>query len=204
MDFSEAERVGFGLAFVQFWQLRPEDTRSNKELQEAAEKLLKGCAQHFRSGVTRIKKISSVILPGSADAFENRINALLEATDLTTFRSRAEVVVRDFPKTESWLRWWMRDSHAPMLFTSHRKMEAHVWDRMPETTNAEEAMNAKVYAAIGRDHNLMGGLHGLLALSDYYYRLYMGTLSMWSEYHCQSTTHLLPVFRRGPNQVWTT
>jgi hypothetical protein len=180
VDFSEAERVGHGLAFVEFWQLRPEDTRSVDELKVASEKLLKGCNQHFRAGVTRIKKISGVVPPGSGEAFENRVKALLDATDLASFLSRAEVVIRDFPKTESWLRWWMRESHASMLFVSHRKMEAYVWDRMPDTTNAEEAMHWKLYAAVGRNQSLLDGLYGLYAVAEYYHRLYMGTLSMCS------------------------
>lgn len=177
MDFSEAERVGFKLAFVEFWQLRVDDQRSEAELQDASEKLLKGCVQHFRSGITRIKKINGVVPPGSADAFESRVIALLDAKDLVSFQSRAETVIRDFPKTESWLRWWMRDSHAPMLFTSHRKMEPHIWERMPDSTNAEEAMNFKIYSAVGRNHALMDGLYGLLGVAEYYHRLYTGTLS---------------------------
>jgi hypothetical protein len=72
----------------------------------------------------------------------------------------------------------MRDSHASMLFTTHRKMEAHVWDRMPETNNAEEAMNFKIYAGVGRNHSLLHGLNSLIKVADYYYRLYLGTLSM--------------------------
>jgi hypothetical protein len=54
---------------------------------------------------------------------------------------------------------------------------------MPETTNAEEAMNFKIYAAVGQDHNLMDGLYSLLAVAEYYYLLYLGTLSMWSLVH---------------------
>jgi hypothetical protein len=146
------------------------------ELEEASEKLLKGCGQHFQAGVTRISKIGGVVPHGSTDAFKNRVKALLDASDVATFMSCAEVVIRDFPKTETWLRWWMRDAHAPMLFTSHRKMDPHIWDRMPETTNAEEAMHWKLYSAVGRDLSLMDGLHGLSAVVEYYHRIYTASL----------------------------
>src|SRR5882762_1587337 len=154
VDFSEAERLGFKLAFVDFWQLRLENRRSIVELDSAAEKLLKGCRQHFRSGVTRISKINGVVPANSTEAFKSRVEALLEANDVETFLSRAEVIIREYPRTETWLRWWMRDVHASMLFTAQRKMEPHIWEQMPDTTNAGEAMHWKLYSAVGRDLSL--------------------------------------------------
>jgi hypothetical protein len=91
--------------------------------------------------------------------------------------SCAEVVIREFPKTETWLRWWMRDAHSSMLFTAQRRMEPYIWDRMPDTTNPEEAMHWKLYAAIGRNLNLMDGLHGLHAVAEYYLHIYTASLS---------------------------
>jgi hypothetical protein len=179
VDFSEAERVGFKLAFVEFWQLRPNDSRSVDELNSASQKLLKGCGQHFRAGVTRISKISGVIPQGSAESFKSRVAALLEAPDIETFLSCAEVVIRAFPKTETWLQWWMRDAHASMLFASQRKMDPHIWDRMPDTTNAEEAMHWKLYSAVGRNLSLMEGLRGLHAVAEYYLRIYTASLSVY-------------------------
>ena len=61
VDFSEAERVGFILAFVEFWSLRPGNEHTTEQLNEAATSLLKGCLQHFRSGIARVKRISGVI-----------------------------------------------------------------------------------------------------------------------------------------------
>jgi hypothetical protein len=69
MDFSEAEAAGFVLAFTDFWLVR-NDTRSAEELEQVALSLLKVCEQHFRTGVTQLKKISGVVKPSLADAFE--------------------------------------------------------------------------------------------------------------------------------------
>ncbi|KAJ7719645.1 hypothetical protein B0H16DRAFT_1278560, partial [Mycena metata] len=107
----------------------------------------RGCTQHFRAGVTRVKKISAVIPPGQADAFEFRVLALLTAADSEEFQARADAVIRDFPKTESWLGWWMRKSHAMMLFASERRMDPEIWDSIPDSTNAEEALHWKLYCA---------------------------------------------------------
>ena len=46
MDFSEAEQLGFILAFVEFWNLRA-DSRTDEELSATAGHLLRGCEEHF-------------------------------------------------------------------------------------------------------------------------------------------------------------
>ncbi|TFK79454.1 hypothetical protein K466DRAFT_460510, partial [Polyporus arcularius HHB13444] len=60
VDFSEAERNGFIAAFIQFRQSEG-STRTADDLKAAAEGLLKGCKQHFRSGITRLTWIGGVI-----------------------------------------------------------------------------------------------------------------------------------------------
>ncbi|KAF8066481.1 hypothetical protein FPV67DRAFT_1417206 [Lyophyllum atratum] len=72
MDFSEAERKGFTLAFIAFWIARPEDSRSHGELEEAAGRLLRGCREHFRAGVTRVSRISGAVPPQMVDVFVSR------------------------------------------------------------------------------------------------------------------------------------
>lgn len=111
-----------------------------------------------------------------ADAFEARALALLTASDVPTFQSRGAALLRDFPKTEAWFFWWMRDVHASRLFVSQRKMDPDIWESIPDSTNAEEAMHWKLYCAAGRNHALMEGLHALYAVAHHYQRLYTATL----------------------------
>lgn len=193
VDFSEAERTGFIMAYIEFWLLRTENNRSEGELRTAAEKLLKGCLQHFRAGVTRIKRISGVIPPASTEAFESRAMALLDASDSKDFHARAVALVRDFPKVDSWLAWWMRESHATMLFTSERRMDSDIWDSIPATTNAEEAMHWKLYCAAGRKHPMMEGMEALYKVAEYYQRLFTGTLSKFILYPSDSSRSI-PLF----------
>ncbi len=47
-------------------------------------------------------------------------------------------------------------------------MEVALWDSMPETTNAEEAMHWKIYKAVGQDHLFMEGMRALLAFLRHY------------------------------------
>ena len=46
MDFSEAERLGFTVAFIEFWTLQG-DHWHHEELSVAGESLLQGCEEHF-------------------------------------------------------------------------------------------------------------------------------------------------------------
>jgi len=43
------------------------------------------------------------------------------------------------------MEWWMRPAHASMLFHSDKKMDIEIWDSIPKTTNAQEAMHWKIY-----------------------------------------------------------
>ncbi|KAJ7671085.1 hypothetical protein B0H17DRAFT_1209140 [Mycena rosella] len=125
LDFSTAERNGFILAFVDFWTLRAPTQRDVQELLETAPKLLKGCAQHFRNQITRVKKIRGVVDPSQRDVFHMPTNLSKPFRKL-----KPGFVGGCFPLTPS----------------------------IPDTTNAEEAMHWKLYAALGKLLALLEGL----------------------------------------------
>lgn len=177
MDFSEAQQVGFISAFEEFWSRRPGDGRTKDELCTAAKLLLKGCKQHYQSGVTRVKKIGAVV-QGRPDLFASLANELLsEGIDLKAFNKLTDNIFKEFPAANDWLEWWLRDSHAPAIFPARRIMGKSVWDSIPATTNAEEAMHNKIYHGVGQKHTLMDGLRALVKFCDHYKRLYEGAES---------------------------
>ncbi|OBZ74708.1 hypothetical protein A0H81_05700 [Grifola frondosa] len=171
IDFSEAEHGGFIAAFVQFWNRKDEDTRTAAELRDTAATLLRGCRQHFRAGITRVKAISGVIPPGAAHDFQSRAEALLHVHDVPTFLTDARLLVDDYPAIRQWLSWWLCEEHAMMLFDAHRCMEPAIWDSsIPDTTNAEEAMHWKLYTALGQGHTVMSGIHSLYSFANLFGR----------------------------------
>ncbi|KAJ7898235.1 hypothetical protein B0H14DRAFT_2332254 [Mycena olivaceomarginata] len=87
MDFSAAQRAGFILAYIDFWRYR--DLSGRGIAGSWSEELLKGCAQHFRSQVTRVKKISGVVHPSQIDVFENYAKQLLNCNTVEEFNSCA-------------------------------------------------------------------------------------------------------------------
>lgn len=177
MDFSEAERLGFINAFIEFWSLTRGNQRTEDELRVVGQSLLKGCREHFRAGITRVSRISAAVSPEMAPSFVARARALLNAPNSEEFASRAALVVSEYPKLKAWMDWWTRPEHAAMLFDSERTMDTKLWESMPDTNNAEEAMHWKLYSACGRDHDLLEGLMGLYAVSEYYERMFTATQS---------------------------
>ncbi|KAJ7474341.1 hypothetical protein FB451DRAFT_1467183 [Mycena latifolia] len=168
VDFSDAERLGFIQAFVTFWLRRKDDHRTEKELRKDGGALLKGCQQHSRAQVNRIKKISAVVHPGLREAFVNQAMSLIEATDYPDFMERVELLVKQFPKVEGWVGWWARECHAKMLFKPFREMPVQEWDSIPNTTNPAESQHFKIYSALGKKHQLIPGLRGLHQLAQHY------------------------------------
>ncbi|KAF7372449.1 hypothetical protein MVEN_00106300 [Mycena venus] len=168
VDFSAPQRLGFVEAFVVFWRRRKDDFRTDEELRKVASSLLKGCQEHFRDQVNRIKKISAVVPPGLQDAFVNQAMGLLEAVDYDGFNQRLDALLKNFPKTDKWVEWWARESYAKMLFEPFREMPFEEWDSIPSTTNPAESQHYKIYSAIGKKHELISGLKGLRQLADHY------------------------------------
>jgi hypothetical protein len=112
MDFSEAERGGFIEAFVYFWNRRRENERTDSQLRQDAGQILRGCKEHFRSGVTRISRIGGVIPVEQRGTFVQQALGLLSSPTDTDFRKQAQEIIQEFPKTASWLEWWLRPAHA--------------------------------------------------------------------------------------------
>jgi hypothetical protein len=113
-----------------------------------------------------------VVPPEKSDVFVQRAVALVSASSHNEFVERAQLIVQNYPRTLSWLAWWLRPAHASMLFESQRIMDINIWESIPETNNAEEAMNWKLYAATSHDHSFFEGLNALYGIAVYYQRLY--------------------------------
>ena len=117
------------------------------------------------------------------------------------FVEYARLIIRDFPATATWLAWWLRPAHATMLFESRKTMDAQIWESIPDTNNAEEAMHWKLYSAAGKKHLFLNGLNALYAVAVYYARLFNANNRMLS-----SISHLNCIkfssYRGNCDSVW--
>ncbi|KAJ3925681.1 MAG: hypothetical protein NXY57DRAFT_948889 [Lentinula lateritia] len=171
IDFSQAEREGWIEAFVDIWTSIPSDTRTPEQLRERAQELLKGCREHYRASVSRIKKMIGVV-GNSGDHFENLALGLLDLSSSKEFQQHVGELRASFPLANGWIAWWIREEHASMLFKSQRRMEPALWSSMPDTTNAEEAMHWRLYTAQGKNHTLFTGLQALHTVAKHFHALY--------------------------------
>lgn len=162
MDFSEAQAKGFCMAFVEAF-IELSDPRSAVNLYDTAQNLLRGCEVHFKDGATRVSRISAVVPPEKRADFQRRMFGLLKAKTVDEFNDGCSAVVKLYPKSQEYIAWWRRPAHARKLFSSTRTMDLRLWESMPSTNNAEEAMHSKIYAAIGKDQSLLEGLRRLVA-----------------------------------------
>jgi hypothetical protein len=160
-------------AFVKFQQIVLESTDSVTQLQERANRLIKGCDEHFRSNLTQVSRISAVIPVDLRAVFVEMVVDLHTATTSREFIAKCNDVIKKFPRCEPWLRWWMQPDHAMMLFKAERKMSRTLWLVLPSTTNAGETQHSRIYQAIGNDFNLVDGLRHLC-----YWFIYLEQLSI--------------------------
>lgn len=193
------------MAYAEFHLLQPGNTLTYDQLYAKAETLLRGCEQHFRSTITRVKKMHGIVPFGNSDDFEQKTLALLHVRSMQEFRDRCTEIMREYPLTKPWLSWWMRESHASMLFLSHRRMDPDIWDAIPSTTNAEESMHWKLYTASGTQHDVVEGLESLFGVAKYFEGEYDAILgkcltvqmpTMLKYLYCNQLGHLRTMARK--------
>ncbi|KZV85156.1 hypothetical protein EXIGLDRAFT_841658 [Exidia glandulosa HHB12029] len=171
VDFSQAQRRGFIIAFVWFWQKRNSE-RSVEELEEAAVSLLRGCGEHFRSSVTRVTHSAKLFpLAGTgytAEAFTKLALSLLNDIPRDEYEQRVTNLRRQYPSLAPWLEWWTRPTVAPMIFPAMKSMDDKDWDAMPATSNAEESQHNVIKTLVGKNHQLLDGLKGMAKIASFY------------------------------------
>lgn len=132
VDFSDAQRLGFQIAYQKFLtstdhglrlQIR-EWERSEIEYRfvEAEEHyaiagiLLKGCLYHWNESVKRIIENRHVIPKERQDEFKSYITKLFTAATIDAFNVIVNTIRTEFPNTRNWIDWWIKNEHAQMLF----------------------------------------------------------------------------------------
>ena len=131
-----------------------------------------------------------------------QLTQVLETTeDLNEFVTTGKKILWAFPLIAPWFNWWMRPEHASMLFESQRRMEPALWDALPETTNAEEAMHFKIYKAVDKNHSFMDGMRALLAFLRYFEGQIAGESGKLYSIIATSANHIICSWSEDP--LWT-
>lgn len=183
-DFSDAERLGFIQAVIEFFQEDPDNDATVDELRKTAESEYRGCRIHYTRGVLRVAKISRIIPPSHRKDFERDALGLVNLSDSDAFIEACEDLIMEYPGIESWIKWWMAPEHAQMLFTSQLAMDPALADRLPDSTNAEESMHYRLYVGCnGKKFDTLTGFMALKFFCEFLHTEYQHRLSKYSLLH---------------------
>jgi len=191
LDFSLAERNGARSAYIAFWKERG-DTRSEEDLQSEAENLMKGCREHYFASVTRVSRLGAVIPADKRIAFKTRAMDLASLPTPKEFLEELVDLKAQFPLAKPWFDWWSKEDNARLLFISMRDMDVQLWESMPSTNNAQEALHWSFYSTYGHDHDFFGGAGKLYSIALAFERQHFNEKCMFP--FCQVTTLCLTCF----------
>jgi hypothetical protein len=170
VDFSDAQMLGFQQAFIDYFSAADFDSRTESELQVAVTKLLRGCEYHFRSGVATVARFGGIIHKDERRNFRKLVISLVDIRSQEEFQDTVDSILIKWPRIRPWLEWWLRPSHAAMLFSSQRTMSLDILAQVPKDTNAEESMHHTIYqVAGGKKFDLIPGLDGLLVVEKWFH-----------------------------------
>jgi hypothetical protein len=94
---------------------------------------------------------------------------LLKVESPDEFKRQVDALVKAFPKTAPFFKWWTSKEHASMLFNSKIK-DKTLFNNLQDTTNAAESMHNKIYLGCGgtpRKKPKMETIEGLNALVSF-------------------------------------
>ena len=98
------------------------------------------------SGVEFTNLCKSLLQTRSPDEFERVVNKLHE----------------DFPKCKSFLKWWLQEEKARLIFPAKKNQHAAISSNVRKDTNPAESMHATFYRIIGKKCTFRDGILGLL------------------------------------------
>jgi len=110
-----------------------------------------------RASVSRVKRMRDIVDKDNAEAFSKAAMHLIEVEDFVELIQEAENIWEKWPQCKSWLEWWIHNSAAKSLFKAQRIMSENAADKIPATTNAQEAMHRYFYMAADSGHSMITG-----------------------------------------------
>ncbi|EHS63272.1 uncharacterized protein PGTG_21489 [Puccinia graminis f. sp. tritici CRL 75-36-700-3] len=138
VDFSAAQANGFIQAYCEVFR-EPDAS--------VARNLLKGCREHYRQSITRVKRNWAVITADEEEPFRKACMDLLTppAANEPTHEEKVDSIHRRYPKVKKWLDWWTTADVEAMLFRTRKPLLEDTPDARPETTNGQESMHRLYY-----------------------------------------------------------
>ncbi|EGG03666.1 uncharacterized protein MELLADRAFT_90037 [Melampsora larici-populina 98AG31] len=138
VDFSAAQKNGFIMAYMEVFQETDRAVALDK---------LKGCEEHFRAQVTRVKRNRNII--PADNEFEKAARGLMKPDKPGGLNCDEKIAQmrKNFPKAKRWLEWWTAANIKAMIFKARPKRIDYdgLCTNMPATTNAQESLHRVYY-----------------------------------------------------------
>ncbi|EFP81781.2 uncharacterized protein PGTG_08030 [Puccinia graminis f. sp. tritici CRL 75-36-700-3] len=156
VDFSSAQAEGFVSAYLEVFR---QGTRKE------GRRMLKGCREHFRQSVTRIKRNRALMTADEEEPFQKACMDLLEHQEAggKTHEEKVDFIRRRYPKVRKWLDWWTVSDIEALLFPSRQPRLEDTPDGLPDTTNAQESMHRIYYRLSDGKQCIMVGMVDLFS-----------------------------------------
>jgi|Laugresu1bdmlbdd_1035124.scaffolds.fasta_scaffold06602_1 hypothetical protein len=161
MDFSKAQRRAFIEAYI---RAKKKHTTNyvEYELEEKANALVRGCEEHFRASITRIKRQHAVVPVHEKETFNKLAISLIYVNEEQEFNTIVAEILQRYPHCSNWLYWWLSDSVRTMIFPVYMKMSIYLKNQLPKTTNAIESMHSVFYQIADVNNSVTQGLSYLV------------------------------------------
>ena len=101
--------------------------------------------------------MNDIIPQETATSFSAMTMHLINITDYMEFRQATDNIITRWPGCKVWLEWWIFHRSAKKLFRALSKMPEENFEKLPATTNGQEAMHHFFYLTAGRDQNILTG-----------------------------------------------
>ena len=80
-------------------------------------------------------------------------------SDRAQFDEAVSRLKETFPKLKGWIKWWIKDSIAHMIFPACSKMASSLTSRTPDTSNPVESHHSLLHHGSGKNHDPIVGMH---------------------------------------------
>lgn len=132
VDFSLAKREGFLQSFSSSFGFN----------RAQAMPFLKGCYMQWKKSVQRLVVNHRVVRPGTAPRFISLTNAMQTATVDEIFLDSVTSLLKEFPNSRLWVRWWLRPGVSSTILNFKSLMKQSLKEHETRTTNAIESFHS--------------------------------------------------------------
>ena len=162
VDFSMAQRNAFLEAYIEVRGGVTADIEEKDAIHAHAKTLIRGCKEHFRASITRLKRNHAIIPIHEIENFEHQCMSLLTIVDRKEWDILASSLPLMYPNASNWFQWWFKPDIAAMLFPCMYDQSESLEPALPLSTNAQEAMHSLLYQLWDDINSLSLGFNLLL------------------------------------------